>query len=64
MALDTTTFLIVFAAAIALMGLFAWLRFRYEKETVVMSRGPKGEKRPADVITNLAIWLILQGIMA
>jgi len=32
MALDTTTFLIVFAAAIVLMGLFAWLRFRFEKK--------------------------------
>jgi hypothetical protein len=32
MALDTTTFLIVFAAALALMGVVAWLRFRFENK--------------------------------
>jgi hypothetical protein len=32
MALDTTTFLIVFAAALALMGVVAWLRFHFENK--------------------------------
>jgi hypothetical protein len=32
MALDTTTFLIVFAAALALMGIVAWLRFHFENK--------------------------------
>ena len=33
MTLDTTTtFLIVFAAALALMGVVAWLRFRFENK--------------------------------
>jgi hypothetical protein len=32
MALDTTTFLIVFAAALVLMGLVMWLRFRFENK--------------------------------
>jgi len=30
MALGTTTFVFVFVAALALMGLVAWLRFRFE----------------------------------
>jgi hypothetical protein len=32
MALDTTTFLIVFAAAVVLMGLVIWLRFHFENK--------------------------------
>ena len=32
MALDTTTFLIVFAAALVLMGVVAWLRFHFENK--------------------------------
>jgi len=32
MALDTTTFLIVFATALVLMGVFAWLRVYSEKK--------------------------------
>jgi hypothetical protein len=32
MVLDTTTFLIVFAAAIGLMGVVVWLRFRFENK--------------------------------
>jgi len=31
MVLDTTTFLIVFATALVLMGVFAWFRFHFEK---------------------------------
>jgi hypothetical protein len=30
MALDSTTFLIVFAVALVLMGLVLWLRFHFE----------------------------------
>jgi hypothetical protein len=32
MALDTTTFLIVLVAAIVLMGLVIWLKFRFENK--------------------------------
>jgi hypothetical protein len=32
MALDTITFLIVFAAALALIGLVGWLIFHFEKK--------------------------------
>jgi hypothetical protein len=32
MVLDTTTFMIVLVAAIVLMGLVMWLRFRFEKK--------------------------------
>ena len=32
MALDTTTFLIVFAAALVVMGLVVWLKFRIENK--------------------------------
>ena len=32
MTLDTTTFLIVFAATLVLVGLVAWLRFRFENK--------------------------------
>jgi hypothetical protein len=32
MVLGTTTFLIVFAAALVLMGVVAWLRFRFENK--------------------------------
>ena len=32
MVLDTTTFLIVFASALVLVGLMAWLRFHFENK--------------------------------
>jgi hypothetical protein len=32
MALDTTTFLIIFAVALVAMGLVIWLRFRFENK--------------------------------
>jgi hypothetical protein len=32
MVLDTTTFLIVFAAALVVMGLVVWLKFRIENK--------------------------------
>jgi hypothetical protein len=32
MALDTTTFLIIFAAALAVFGVVVWLKFRFEKK--------------------------------
>jgi hypothetical protein len=32
MALDTTTFLIIFAAALVVMGLVVWLKFRFENK--------------------------------
>jgi hypothetical protein len=32
MTLDTTTFLIVFVAALGLMGVFIWFKFRSEKK--------------------------------
>ena len=32
MVLDTTTFLIIFAAALVVMGLVVWLKFRFENK--------------------------------
>jgi hypothetical protein len=32
MALDTTTFLIIFAVAFVVMGLVVWLKFRFENK--------------------------------
>jgi hypothetical protein len=32
MALDTDTFLVILIAAIAVMGVVIWLRFRFEKK--------------------------------
>ena len=32
MALDTNTFLVVFASALVVMGLAVWLRFRFESK--------------------------------
>lgn len=32
MALDTTTFLMIFASAVVLFGLIVWIKFRIEKK--------------------------------
>lgn len=41
MALDTTTFLMIFAAALVLMGLVVWLKFRFENLRALRIKPPE-----------------------